>query len=256
MAEQIEQIDRNLKHATALYEHKRVVELEKEKMVQKQEGINRAHVEEFGIWKKKLELKQAQMEPPETVQMASKVMRMPKLVIKKFDGTPQDWLRFWGQFESRIDESGAPEDTKFSYLKEFVNLKVPNLIDGFPFTPEGYQKAEYLLTKRYGKASEVLGTYARNILELPTVRRRTIKKIHECYEVLLFNIDLESLQTMKSLSQLDTAVRFTFDKLDVIKSELAMIDENWCEWTFVEFLEALKKWTINNPISNEPKSKS
>ena len=184
MAEQSEQIDRNLKHATALYEHKRVVELEKEKMVQKQEGINRAHVEEFGIWKKKLELKQAQMEPPETVQMASKVMRMPKLVIKKFDGTPQDWLRFWGQFESRIDESGAPEDTKFSYLKEFVNSKVRNLIDGLPFTPEGYQKAEDLLTKRHGKASEVLGPYARNILELPTVRRRTIKKIHECYEVL------------------------------------------------------------------------
>ena len=35
-----------------------------------------------------------------------------------------------------------------------------------------------------------------------------------------------------------------------------MIDENWCEWTFVEFLEALEKWKINNPISNEPKSKS
>ena len=42
------------------------------------------------------------------------------------------------------------------------------------------------------------------------------------------------------------------------KNELAMIDKNWCEWTFVEFLEALEKWKINNnnPISNEPKSKS
>ena len=42
----------------------------------------------------------------------------------------------------------------------------------------------------------------------------------------------------------------------MVKNELAMIDENWCEWTFVEFLKALEKWTINNPISNEPKSKS
>ena len=55
---------------------------------------------------------------------------------------------------------------------------------------------------------------------------------------------------------MNTAVRSTFDKLDVIKNELAMIDENWCEWTFVEFVEALEKWKINNPISNEPKSKS
>ena len=99
-------------------------------------------------------------------------------------------------------------------------------------------------------------TYVRNILELPTVRKRNVKEICEFYETLLFNV--ESLRTLKSLSKLNTAVRFTFDKLDVIKNELAMIDENWCEWTFVEFLEALEKWKINNnnPISNEPKSKS
>lgn len=30
----------------------------------------------------------------------------------------------------QIDESGTPEDTKFLYLKELVDLKVRNLIDG------------------------------------------------------------------------------------------------------------------------------
>ena len=121
-----------------LYEHKREVELEKEKMVQQEEAINRAHAEELEFEWKKLELKQAQTEPPENVhvQMASNVVRMPKLVITKFDGTPQDWLRFWGQFKSEIDESSAPEVTKFSYLKELVNLKVRNLIDGLPL-PKG-----------------------------------------------------------------------------------------------------------------------
>ena len=96
LAERIEQIDRNLKHATVLYEHKREVELEKEKMVQQEEAINRAHAEKLEFERKKLELKQAQTEPPENVhvQMASNVVRMPKLVITKFDGTPQDWLRF------------------------------------------------------------------------------------------------------------------------------------------------------------------
>ena len=110
LAEQIEQIDRNLKHATVLYEHNREVEQEKKKMVQQQEAINRGHAEELEFEKKKLELKQAQTEPPENmhVQMASNVVRIPKLVITKFDGTPQDWLRFWGQFESQIDESSAP----------------------------------------------------------------------------------------------------------------------------------------------------
>ena len=76
--------------------------------------------------------------------MPSNVGRMPKLVITKFYGTPQDWLRFWGQFESQIDESSATEVTKFS-LKELVNLKVRNLIDGLPSTPEDYQKPRDLL---------------------------------------------------------------------------------------------------------------
>ena len=76
--------------------------------------------------------------------MPSNVVRMPKLVITKFDGTPQDWLRFWGQFESQIDESSATEVAKFS-LKELVNLKVRNLIDGLPVTTGGYQKARDLL---------------------------------------------------------------------------------------------------------------
>ena len=59
------------------------------------------------------------------------------------------------------------------------------------------------------------------------MRERNVKKIHEFYEKLPSNV--VSSQTLKSLSKLDAAVRFTFDRLDVIKNELAMIDENWCE---------------------------
>ena len=145
---------------------------------------------------------------------------MPKLVITKFDGTPQDWMRFWGQFETQIDKSSAPELTKFSYLKELLVLKVRNLIDGLPFTPEGYQKAKDLLARHYGKTSQVVGTYVGSILELPTIKERDVMKIHEFYEVLLFNV--ESLKTLDSLNKLDAAVRFTFDKLEVIKNERIM----------------------------------
>ena len=93
----------------------------------------------------------------------------------------------------------------------------------------------------------------RNILELPTVRERDVKKIHEFYEILLFNV--ESLQTMESLNKQDAAVRFTFDKLREIKNELAMINDKWSEWSFVQFLEALEKWTVNNPISEAQRPK-
>ena len=60
---------------------------------------------------------------------------------------------------------------------------------------------------------------------------------------------------MQSINKLDAAVHFTFDKLDVIKNELAMIHENWSKWTFVQFLETLEKWTISNPVQGVQSSK-
>ena len=179
---------------------------------------------------------------------------MPKLVISKFEGTPQDWVRFSGQFSSQIDSTSEPATTKFSYLKELVDVKVRKLIDGLPFTEEDYLKAKALLEKRYGQTSEVVGAYVRNILELPTIRERDVAKIHDFYEKLLFNV--ESSLTLKKLNELDAAARFTFDKLEVIKNELALIDGNWRDWTFKEFLETLKKWTINNPLQGGRKQKA
>ena len=88
------------------------------------------------------------------------------------------------------------------------------------------------------------------ILELPHIRERDVAKIHAFYETLLYNV--ESLQTLGCLNKLDAAVRFTFDKLEVIKCELAMINENWSEWTFTQFVEALQKWTKNNPTQGGP----
>ena len=60
LARLIERIDRNFKHATALPKHKREIELEREKLRQKQEAVHRAHAEELEFEKKKLELKQVQ----------------------------------------------------------------------------------------------------------------------------------------------------------------------------------------------------
>ena len=69
------------------------------------------------------------------------------------------------ELETQIDKSSNPEVTKFSYLKELVDLKVRNLIDGLLFNPEGYNKAKDLLARRYGKTTEVVGTYVRNVLD-------------------------------------------------------------------------------------------
>jgi len=231
LASKIEQHDQKSKHEAVVFEHKQAIALENEKIERQQEAKEHAYAEELAFEQKKLDLQQAQKKPTEAAGAASNDLKMRNLVITKFDGTPQDWLRFWGQFKTQIDKSSAPELTKFSYLKELLVLKVRNLIDGLLFTGEGYQKAKDLLTQRYGKTSEVVGTYVRSILELPMIKERDVKKIHEFYEVLLFNV--ESLWTLESLNKSDAAVRFTFDKLGVIKNELGVsgvLRNSWKCW--------------------------
>ena len=62
LANKIEQIDRHLRHETALFEQKQAIALEKEKMQRQQEAIQRAHAEELEFEKKKLDLQQKKPE--------------------------------------------------------------------------------------------------------------------------------------------------------------------------------------------------
>ena len=244
----IAEIVREAKQADELHDHQHALELEQEKLQMQHEATAKAHAEQLEFERKRLELQQHEGLSTSQHGIASgdSAVKMPKLVISQFDGTHRDWMRFWGQFETQIDKSGVPGVTKFSYLKELVDPKVRNLIGGLPFTDEGYSKAKELLCRKFGNTSEIVGSYVRNILELPNIKERNVEGIHEFYETLLFNV--ESLRTMGELKKLDAAVRFTFDKLQVIKMELTMVNENWAEWDFDQFLSVLEKWSINNPV--------
>ena len=70
-------------------------------------------------------------------------VKLPKLLITRFNGTHIDWFRFWNQFESEIDRSELP--AKFSYLKELISPKVRVIIDGSPIISEGYNRAKNIL---------------------------------------------------------------------------------------------------------------
>ena len=160
-------------------------------------------------------------------------------------------MRFWGQFEAQIHKAETPAVTKFSYLKELVNLTVRKLIDGLPFTEAGYEKAVSSLKKRFGQTDEAVNAYVKNTLELPHIKDRDVAKMHDFYDFLLYNV--ESLQTLEKLNEIDAAVRFTIDKLNVVKHELATLDENWSEWNFSKFIEVLAsgllailcRWEVN-----------
>ena len=124
-------------------------------------------------------------------------VKLPKLFITKFNGTHLDWFRFWNQFESDIEKSELSPKSKFSYLKELVSLKVWSLIDGLPFTTEGYTRAKNILVKKFGKHSRVANAHVQNIMSLPHINNSNPYKIHECSEKLLSCV--QALETMGKL---------------------------------------------------------
>ena len=51
-------------------------------------------------------------------------VKLPKLVITKYNGALENWLSFWNKFEAEIDKADLPVVTKFAYLKELVEPRV------------------------------------------------------------------------------------------------------------------------------------
>lgn len=47
-------------------------------------------------------------------------VRLPKLVITKYNGALENWLSFWNKFEVEINKADLPAGSKFAYLKGLV----------------------------------------------------------------------------------------------------------------------------------------
>ncbi|XP_028405750.1 uncharacterized protein LOC114528320 [Dendronephthya gigantea] len=176
-------------------------------------------------------------------------VKLPKLVISKFQGTPLDWQRFWSQFETEIDKSEITQVGKFSYLKELLVLKVRASIDGLPFTSEGYERAKNILKTKYGKPSKVSNAHVQQIMSLQTVRGSQPGRIHEFYGTLVTNV--QALETLGKIREINGYVRATLDKLPDIRADLVRLDDDWQDWGFSQMIEALRKWCERNPVGPE-----
>lgn len=119
-------------------------------------------------------------------------------------------------------------------------------MEALPFTPEGYNRAKSILQSRYGKESELVKAYVKEIMDLPVITSANPKKISEFSEKLSFCV--QALETMKKLSQVNGNVPITLDKLPAIRGDLVRMDPEWEEWDFSQLSEAVRLWTKRNPV--------
>ena len=120
------------------------------------------------------------------------------------------------------------------------------MIDGLPFTSEGYNRAKSILVRKYGKPSEVDNAHVQSVTVVPTINNINTFKIHDFYERLITHIN--TLDRMGKLKEINRYVRFTLDRLCGIRANLVRTDDKLQNWGFNELIEAICKWTERNPI--------
>ena len=190
--------------------------------------------EELKIEEMKLDMKKKN-EDKDIIVNSNIQVKLSKLAITKFEGTHLDWFRFWNQFETEIDKVEISAISKFSYLKEFLVPKLRALIDGLPFTPEGYARTKSILLAKFGKPSETAAAHIQCITSLPVVSNSNPNKIHKFYEKLI--VSVRALDAMHKLKDIKGYVRLTLNKLPLIRTDLVRLDDEWKEWDFPKLLE-------------------
>ena len=167
------------------------------------------------------ELASAKVETPTTKterKTGETLAKLPKLVILRLSGYFQDWQRFWKQFTETVEKTSMSPITKFTYLCELLDPKIKHNIDSLPFTAEGYNRAKSILQDRYGKESEIIKSYVKDIMNLPYIPNANPRKMKDFSEQL--NHCVQALQTIIKLSQVDGNVSMTLDKLPRIRGDL------------------------------------
>ena len=65
---------------------------------------------------------------------------------------------------------------------------------------------------------------------------------------------MQALETLGKLKEITGYVRMIIDKLGGIRGDLVRTDDAWQEWKFPELIEALRQWTVRNPINGDEKN--
>ena len=103
-------------------------------------------------------------------------------------------------------------------------------IEAFPFTAEEYNRAKSILRERFGKESEIVKAYIKEILDLPSISSPNPRKIGEFSENLTYCV--QALQSLNKLEEVNRAVSMTLDKLPAIHRDLIWTDPDWESWDF------------------------
>ena len=114
-------------------------------------------------------------------------VKLPKLVLKKFNGDHSKWISFWDTFEASVhkNENLSPID-KFNYLILLLEWSATESISGLMLTASNYDEAIEILNGRFGNKQQIINHHMEILPSLDSVtshhNMRSLRKLHDTVE--------------------------------------------------------------------------
>ena len=87
--------------------------------------------------------------------MSPKV-KLPKLVLNRFNGDLTKWSTFWDSSESSVHNNPSLSGVdKFNYLHTLLEGTASEAISGLKLTSANYEEAIAVLKKRFGNKQQI-----------------------------------------------------------------------------------------------------
>ena len=120
-------------------------------------------------------------------------IKLPKMVLEKFDGKVQNWRSFWNRFETSIDNKDyLNEVDKFNYLLGLLSDDAKECVSGLDLTDENYEEAKRILNDRFGNPQVVIAAHMESLVNLPAVTSLSnvsqLRKMYDQVEVSIRNL--------------------------------------------------------------------
>ncbi|CAL9705016.1 unnamed protein product [Knipowitschia caucasica] len=123
-------------------------------------------------------------------------VKLPKLMITKYDGEISQWQEFWSQYETAIHRNEVLCKTdKFTYLRSYLTGAAARTIAGLTMTDANYDAAIELLQSRFGRKDIVISAHMSKLLNLTPVKRSSdVTALRHLYDEC--EIQIRSLESL------------------------------------------------------------
>ena len=250
------------------------IELEKEKYeqelnlkktemeiaLQEKIEIERLQIEKLRLQNEK-ELKSAEIEvyaqqstlhenhTPAVAATKAASVKLPKLVLTKFDGDLLHWQEFWDSFETTIHNNSSLQDVdKLNYLRSQLRNEAKDVIAGLEVTNASYAVAVDLLKERYDNKQLMIDAHYSQLRDISTTSTY-YEKLRNTFDQI--ERHLRSLEALGQNIENEFMVSLIRSKLP--KSILAKLEEYKTTndaWTVTNLRKELKKYISTQELGD------